>query len=65
MVVAVPDHFKLIDGYRKGSGRYCCLAVLVSLTAVMMAACIADTAPSATPTKISRPIPPKPAKPHH
>jgi len=65
MVPAVPDHFKLIDGYRKAGGRYRCLAVLVGLTAVTMAACIADTAPPATPTKISRPTPRKPAKPHH
>jgi len=31
----------------------------------MIAACVADTPPPATPTKISRPIPRKPAKPHH
>jgi len=49
----------LIGGYRKSG------IVLVSLTAVTMAACIADTAPPATPTKISRPLLRKPPKPHH
>jgi hypothetical protein len=62
---AMPDHPKLIDGYPKRGGRYCCLVVLVSLAAVTMAACIADTPPPAAPTQLSRPIPRKPAKPHH
>src|SRR3984893_2906888 len=31
---AMPDHPKLIDGYPKRGGRYCCLVVLVSLAAV-------------------------------
>ncbi len=64
MVVAVRDHFRLIGGYRRSGARYCWPALLVSLTAVTIAACTADMPPPAAPMQISRPIPRKPAKPH-
>jgi hypothetical protein len=65
MVVAVRNHFKLIGGYRRGGAGYCWPALLVSLTAVTIAACTADMPPPAAPTQISRPIPGKPARAHH
>jgi hypothetical protein len=65
MVVAVRNHFKLICGDRKVDARYCWPALLVSLTAVTIAGCIADTPPPAAPTQISRPMPRKPVKLRH
>src|SRR5437870_4153470 len=57
------DHMKLIRGVSQGQCRVL-LAVLVSLIAITLAACIADRPPSA-PTPISRPMPRNPARPHH
>jgi hypothetical protein len=65
MVVAVRDHFRLIGGYRRSGAGYCWPALLVSLTAVTIAACTADMRPPAPLTQISRPIPRKPARAHH
>jgi hypothetical protein len=61
----VGHSFRLIGGYPKNGTSWRWSAALTSLTVLTIAACTIDTPPPAVPMQISRPIPEKPARPHH